>query len=239
MTEKNVSGVELTPTPSNLLALRSEIREQAAETITSLKVILGLFSKDGKPTLPLTRLKKDELRSVSLGTTAEERSAETGRTPYSIYSRRSRLMKDLGVASLEQAVWVGIASGDIPIDQRSKKEPAFEIGAKPRQVLILLTTGMKTKQIAEVMKEEASLVGDYFIEARDLLGGINRPNTIRRACEERVLKVASLQSSPDQSDLLKQVHESLADVQPIISGAVDLAQGYFADDIAQLSSTTG
>lgn len=203
--------------------LRSGVSELIGSSLANLRLLRDITSLPDTD-FRLSDIHIQELISVSLGTTGQERSEDTGNTPNTIYNRRARLTSAMGAETLSHAVFLGIVSEDIRINLRDPELPALEIEDDPAEVVFHISRGKRDKQIAREMKKSPDEVEDLFLEARDILGGKNRPNTVRRACEERVLLVPTLGEASDQLGNLMRIQQSLAGIQPALEGAVDLAR---------------
>lgn len=209
--------------PQSPEQLRREISRLVGSELSSLRFLRDMTSIPDTD-FNLSKLYVKELISASLGTTAEERSNDTGKTVNTIYNRRARLTSTMGAKTLSHAVFLGIASEDIPIKLRGADKPAVEVEDEASEVVFHISRGKRDKDIAREMEKSEDEVEELFKEARGVLGGVNRPNTVRRACEERVLIVPTLVETSEQFEVLTRVHQSLLVAQPVLEGAVDLAQ---------------
>lgn len=203
--------------------LRSGINELIGSSLSNLRLLRDITSFPDTD-FRLSDIHIKELISVSLGTTGKTRSEDTGNTPNTIYNRRSRLTSAMGAETLSHAVFLGIVSEDIPIELRDPVLPPVEVEDEAVEVVFHISRGKRDKQIAREMKRSPDEVEDLFIEARDVLGGKNRPNTVRRACEERVLLVPTFGEASDHLEALIRIQQSLAGIQPALEDAVDLAR---------------
>ncbi len=131
----------------SLEVLREAIKQQTESSLSDLRLIRGLFLPSENIDFHLTPIQKDELNSVSLGHSAEERSGSTGNTENTVHNRRARLAKSMGAKTLPNAVWLGIASGDLQIDLRDPDKAPFEISSEHSEVILHTAMGERTKDI--------------------------------------------------------------------------------------------
>lgn len=203
--------------------LRDEIYRASSTAIADLLKIRDMVT-GGVPKFKLTKKQLEELISISLGTSAEQRSKDTKNTVNTVNNRRARTVKAIGAKTLSHAVWLGIVAGEIPIELREADKKPLEVPAKPLEVIFHIAQGGRDKDIAEMMRLSEEEINDYFLEARDLLGGINRPHTVRRACEERLIPGSVPETAPGQLNVLAGINESVGMAESLLGGAVDLAR---------------
>lgn len=159
-------------------------RQDASRTLSAL----GIAAKTPSNYLssPLTREHADEIESISLGFSRNERAREANLSVDEVQQLQKSAIRKTGAKTGPQATRIAIISGLIPIEFGHGFGPTPKIEDQTHIVLALMSLGVSVSAIAETTFLTEHAVREEIHEAQRDLRTASKPNLIRRAFEAGV-----------------------------------------------------